>query len=138
MVQKHSNIIGMGVLNSVLTISKKIIYFYRDGITQQLGGCLRDFRNKPFPVRMKIEYYKRTLTISYHNGMSNDANAYEICTMIENVILPANGYFGVSAATGGLADDHDVLSFVTHSLIDQKLAVCLNLFFILKKINYNN
>lgn len=94
----------------------------RDGITQQLGGCLRDFRNKPFPVRMKIEYYKRTLTISYHNGMSNDANAYEICTMIENVILPANGYFGVSAATGGLADDHDVLSFVTHSLIDQKLA----------------
>ena len=56
--------------------------------------------------------------------MSNDVNAYEICTMIENVALPSSGYFGVSAATGGLADDHDVLSFVTHSLIDQKQAVC--------------
>jgi hypothetical protein len=28
--------------------------------------------------------------------------------------------FGVSAATGGLADDHDVLAFITHSLVDQK------------------
>ena len=27
----------------------------------------------------------------------------------ENVVLPQNGYFGISAATGGLADDHDVL-----------------------------
>ena len=53
--------------------------------------------------------------------MSNDLNAYEICTRIENVILPNSGYFGVSAATGGLADDHDVLSFVTHSLIDQAI-----------------
>lgn len=26
----------------------------------------------------------------------------------ENVYLPPNGHFGVSAATGGLADDHDV------------------------------
>lgn len=29
-----------------------------DGSNQQLGGCLRDFRNKPFPVRAKIEYYR--------------------------------------------------------------------------------
>jgi len=36
----------------------------RDGSQQQLGGCLKDFRNKPFPVRAKIEYYKRALTVS--------------------------------------------------------------------------
>jgi hypothetical protein len=37
--------------------------FYSDGTTQLLAGCLRDFRNKPFPTRAKIEYYQNTLTV---------------------------------------------------------------------------
>lgn len=84
-----------------------------------MGGCLRDFRNKPFPIRIKVEYYKKTLTVYYHAGLTNDLSGYEICTRVENVDLPKMGHFGVSAETGGLADDHDVLSFVTHSLIDR-------------------
>merc|ERR1719422_2546082 len=48
--------------------------------------------------------------------MSNNDKDFELCVRSENVVLPKNGYFGVSAATGGLADDHDVLRFVTHSL----------------------
>lgn len=92
----------------------------RDGLTQQLGGCLRDFRNKPYPVRIKLEYYKKTLTVYYHAGLNNDLASYEICTRVENLELPKTGHFGVSAETGGLADDQDVLSFVTHSLIDHK------------------
>ena len=35
-----------------------------DGSSQQLGGCLRDFRNKPFPVRVRVEYYQQALTVS--------------------------------------------------------------------------
>ena len=35
-----------------------------DGASQQLGGCLRDFRNKPFPVRVRVEYYQQALTVS--------------------------------------------------------------------------
>jgi mannose-binding lectin 1 len=91
---------------------------HRDGITQQSGGCLRDFRNKPFPIRIKLEYYKRTLTVYYHGGLNNDLSSFEICARVENIDLPKNGHFGISAETGGLADDHDTLSFVTHSLID--------------------
>ena len=34
-----------------------------DGSNQQVGGCLRDFRNKQLPVLVRIEYYKRTLTV---------------------------------------------------------------------------
>jgi len=30
--------------------------------------------------------------------------------------IPDEGYFGISAATGGLSDDHDVMSFIVHSL----------------------
>lgn len=99
----------------------KIYDHHRDGITQQLAGCLRDFRNKPFPVRIKLEYYKRILTVYYHGGLNNDLSNYEICARVENIDLPKNGHFGVSAATGGLADDHDVLAFLTHSLIDNSV-----------------
>jgi mannose-binding lectin 1 len=39
-----------------------------------------------------------------------------MCFRAENVRLPNRGYFGISAATGGLADDHDVFHFLTTSL----------------------
>ena len=48
--------------------------------------------------------------------MTNSEQDYEICLRVENLFLPRTGYFGVSAATGGLADDHDVLHFLTTSL----------------------
>ena len=35
--------------------------------------------------------------------MSDNVNNYELCMRAESVELPAEGYFGVSAATGGLA-----------------------------------
>lgn len=46
----------------------KCLYFFfffiiSDGTTQLLAGCLRDFRNKPFPTRARIEYYQNTLTV---------------------------------------------------------------------------
>lgn len=116
---KHNNPYIMGMTND----GTKKFDHQNDGSTQQLAGCLRDFRNKPFPVRAKIEYFKNTLTLLFHNGMSNNDKDFEMCIRAENVILPKNGYFGVSAATGGLADDHDVLKLVTHSLRSPEMAL---------------
>ena len=48
--------------------------------------------------------------------MSNNEKDFELCMRVENVVLPAQGYFGISAATGGLADDHDVNKFSVWSL----------------------
>jgi len=87
-----------------------------DGMSQALGGCLRDYRNKPHPVRAKIEYYKNTITLMVHNGLTNSDKDFEMCARVENVHLPQRGYFGLSAATGGLADDHDVLKFLVTSI----------------------
>ncbi|XP_046420528.1 protein ERGIC-53 [Neodiprion fabricii] len=109
---KHNNPYIMAVLND----GTKQFDHANDGTTQLLAGCLRDFRNKPFPTRAKIEYYQNTLTVLFHNGMTNNDQDFEMCLRAENVQLPKNGYFGVSAATGGLADDHDVLHFLTTSL----------------------
>ena len=40
---------------------------------------------------------------------------------LKGVVLE-KGYFGMSAATGGLSDDHDVLKFLTHSIYDPENA----------------
>ena len=34
-----------------------------DGSGQIQGSCIRDFRNKPLPIRMKIEYVNQGLTV---------------------------------------------------------------------------
>lgn len=52
----------------------------------------------------------------FHSGNTNSEEDFELCMRVENVFLPQSGHFGVSAATGGLADDHDVLKFLTYSL----------------------
>uniref|UniRef100_A0A8C3GJM3 Lectin, mannose binding 1 n=1 Tax=Cairina moschata TaxID=8855 RepID=A0A8C3GJM3_CAIMO len=89
-----------------------------DGSTQALASCQRDFRNKPYPVRAKITYYQKTLTVLINNGFTPDKEDFEFCAKVEDMVLPSQGYFGISAATGGLADDHDVLSFLTFQLTE--------------------
>ncbi|VDM59818.1 unnamed protein product [Angiostrongylus costaricensis] len=89
-----------------------------DGSQQILSSCQRDFRNKPYPVRLRIEYLKNVLTIHVDDGMQ-PTPTYEACIRIENIHLPRNGHFGVSAATGGLADDHDILEFSVFSLVTE-------------------
>ncbi|CAF1190574.1 unnamed protein product, partial [Rotaria sordida] len=94
-----------------------------DGSGQIQGSCIRDFRNKPLPIRVKIEYVNQGLTIYLNNGITQDDNAFELCTRIDGVQLPKTGYLGVTAATGGLADDHDVLEFITHTYTDKQTVV---------------
>jgi mannose-binding lectin 1 len=86
-----------------------------DGSTQQLAGCQKDFRNRPYPVKTRVTYYQNVLTVLFHDGMTAQER-WELCLRADNVFLPKNGYFGISAATGGLADDHDILSFLVSSL----------------------
>ncbi|CAB3410836.1 unnamed protein product [Caenorhabditis bovis] len=88
-----------------------------DGSQHILASCQRDFRNKPYPIRARIEYFNNVLTVHIDDGMQPTPR-YELCMRSENVFLPKNGYFGVSAATGGLADDHDILDFSTYALFN--------------------
>ena len=70
-------------------------------------GCLRDFRNRPHSVKAKILYYNGRLSLYFNNGVVSSDEGYELCTEAENVVLPNRGYFGLSAATGGLAGGTD-------------------------------
>ncbi|XP_019738351.1 protein ERGIC-53 [Hippocampus comes] len=101
---------------------KNIYDHKQDGSTQALGTCLRDFRNKPYPIRAKVTYYKKTLTVMISNGFTADKDDYEFCTKVDNMIIPAEGFFGLSAATGTVADDHDVFSFLLYQLMEPSQA----------------
>ena len=61
--------------------------------------------------------------------MSSVESDYQLCarTDVAAKEIPLEGFFGVTAATGGLSDDHDVLSFLTHRLTpmeDRAQEVC--------------
>lgn len=38
-----------------------------------------------------------------NNGFTPDKDDYEFCAKVENMVIPPQGHFGISAATGGLA-----------------------------------
>lgn len=38
-----------------------------------------------------------------NNGFTPDKDDYEFCTKVDNMIIPPEGFLGISAATGGLA-----------------------------------
>lgn len=62
------------------------------------------------------------MKIYINNGISQDDNAFEFCTRIERAQLPKSAFLGVTAATGGLADDHDVLEFITNTFSDRQIS----------------
>ncbi|XP_027621954.1 protein ERGIC-53-like [Tupaia chinensis] len=86
-----------------------------DGASRVLGSCHRDFRNRPYPVRARITYWGQRLRVSLNSGLT-PSDPEELCVDTGPLLLAPGGFFGVLAATSTLADDHDVLSFLTFSL----------------------
>lgn len=41
--------------------------------------------------------------VMINNGFTPDKEDYEFCTKVDNMVIPGEGFFGISAATGGLA-----------------------------------
>jgi hypothetical protein len=71
------------------------------------GACMvciqPPLRFSPVPIDMWSEVVIFNLQVMFHNGMSNNDKDFEMCFKVDNVVLPKTGYFGISAATGGLA-----------------------------------
>ncbi|XP_078056144.1 protein ERGIC-53-like [Mustelus asterias] len=89
-----------------------------DGGSQVLGSCFRDYRNTYHPVGARIRYHHKILQVHLNMGVTDFDDNYELCTEVRDMNLPLSGYFGVSAATGGVADDHDILSFLVFTLTE--------------------
>ncbi|KHJ48891.1 Legume-like lectin family protein [Trichuris suis] len=93
------------LVGAMLNDGTKTFDHSSDGSQQLFASCKNDYRNRPFPV-------------SLTDGLSPQS-PYQACLSASNVFLPVNGYFGLSAATGGMADDHDVFSFMVFGLLPE-------------------
>ncbi|ORY53585.1 hypothetical protein BCR33DRAFT_760983 [Rhizoclosmatium globosum] len=74
-----------------------------------LGGCMRDYRNTPHPVWVRVTYKRRQLRVDV--DLYKDGYKFEECFRAKDVDLPPGYYFGATAKTGAhdVFDDHDVL-----------------------------
>ncbi|CAH1641467.1 unnamed protein product [Spodoptera littoralis] len=79
----------------------------RDGTHTQISGCEAKFRNYNHDTHISITYVDDTLTVSTD---LEGKNAWKECFKVENVLLPTGYFFGASATTGDLSDNHDIIA----------------------------
>uniref|UniRef100_H3B393 Lectin, mannose binding 2 like n=1 Tax=Latimeria chalumnae TaxID=7897 RepID=H3B393_LATCH len=85
----------------------------RDGKTTELGGCTALVRNLNHDTFLVIRYVKRRLTVMIDIDGKHE---WRDCLDIPGVRLPRGYYFGTSAATGDLSDNHDIISLKLYEL----------------------
>jgi len=85
----------------------------RDGTLTQLNGCEAKFRNVDIDTSIKIRYENDVLTV--YTDLENK-RAWRTCFTVEGVKLPTGYFFGASAATGDLSDNHDILAIKMYEL----------------------
>ncbi|XP_035207421.1 vesicular integral-membrane protein VIP36-like, partial [Stegodyphus dumicola] len=79
----------------------------RDGTHTELAGCDAKFRNSDHDTHISVRYEKDVLTVSTD---IEGKNAWRECFSVKGVRLPTGYYFGASATTGDLSDNHDIIS----------------------------
>jgi len=89
----------------------------RDGTHTELAGCEAQFRNRDHDVFVAVRYQNYKLTVS--TDIDNQ-NVWKECFSVSGVHLPTNYYFGFSAATGDLADNHDIISVKVYQLDSER------------------
>lgn len=77
----------------------------RDGTHTQLAGCEAKFRNVDFDTVISVRYENDVLTVSTD---IESKGTWKQCFQVQGVQLPTGYFFGVSATTGDLSDNHDI------------------------------
>ncbi|KAK2166726.1 hypothetical protein LSH36_36g05005 [Paralvinella palmiformis] len=87
----------------------------RDGTHTELAGCESQFRKVPHDTFIAIRYESNQLTVSTDIEGKNN---WKECFSVAGVRLPTGYYFGASAATGDLADNHEIISIKLYDISD--------------------
>jgi len=67
-------------------------------------------------TRVHVYYKDKTLSLRLQQTSLGERGEWLSCFEMKDVTLPMNPYFGVSAATGDLVDNHDIIQFTVQSL----------------------
>ncbi|KAL8561159.1 hypothetical protein ACOMHN_054530 [Nucella lapillus] len=89
----------------------------KDGTLNQIDGCSLQFRNKHHDTNMAVRYEKNTLSVLFD---TQNKKEWQECFSVEGVKLPAGYFFGVSAATGDVADHMEIMSIKFYELPTSK------------------
>ncbi|KAK2816235.1 hypothetical protein Q7C36_022506 [Tachysurus vachellii] len=85
----------------------------RDGRPTELGGCNAMVRNLKHDTFLFIRYVRRRLTVMIDIDGQHE---WRDCLDIPGVRLPQGYYFGATAITGDLSDNHDLISLKLYQL----------------------
>jgi len=77
----------------------------RDGGDAKLAGCEYNFRGDVHDMRIVYDNFLLRMYIAPEH------EPWEECFVVRKVRIPKGYYFGLTAATGDLADNHDIISF---------------------------
>jgi len=69
---------------------------------------------------VRVIYQDHTLRVE---TAQDDQSKYLECVSLQNTYLPMNNYFGFTAATGDLGDNHDLYGLVTRNLNSNAAAI---------------
>lgn len=105
----------------------------RDGTHTQLAGCEVRFRNVDYETYISIRYENDVLSVS--TDLEN-RNEWKNCFVVNNVELPTGYFFGLSATTGDLSDNHDIHSFKFFD-IDTNISVSIKVVNSLEVVEVN-
>ncbi|XP_049593637.1 lectin, mannose-binding 2-like a isoform X1 [Syngnathus scovelli] len=85
----------------------------RDGRPTELGGCNAMVRNLKQDTFLFIRYVRRRLTVMIDIDGQHE---WRDCLDLPGVRLPKGFYFGATAITGDLSDNHDIISLKLYQL----------------------
>nr|XP_020455012.1 VIP36-like protein [Monopterus albus] len=84
-----------------------------DGRFTELGGCTAIVRNALYNTFLLVRYSRNRLTVMVD---VDGRQEWSECADITGLRLPTGYYFGASAATGDLSDNHDIISMKLYQL----------------------
>ncbi|KAG7449971.1 ERGIC53, mannose lectin, ER-golgi intermediate compartment [Guyanagaster necrorhizus] len=89
--------------------------FQNDGDKQGIGACSLNFRRTNVATKIKITYIKDSvLDVKLQYKAWDD---WTDCFRADGVSLPTAPFLGMSAMTGDVSDNHDIITVSTHSAI---------------------
>eukprot|EP01106_Pelomyxa_sp_JSP_P009071 TRINITY_DN2486_c0_g1_i4.p1 TRINITY_DN2486_c0_g1~~TRINITY_DN2486_c0_g1_i4.p1 ORF type:complete len:425 (+),score=99.29 TRINITY_DN2486_c0_g1_i4:690-1964(+) len=83
--------------------------------TGELNGCTVKMRGLPMPSSLLVNYSNKSLTVSYRLTPNSE---WKQCFTVPKITLKTGGFFGFSAGTGDLADNHDIYDVTARDLSD--------------------
>ncbi|XP_031453986.1 vesicular integral-membrane protein VIP36 [Phasianus colchicus] len=86
----------------------------KDGRWTELAGCTAEIRNQNHDTFLAVRYSRGRLTVMTD---VEDKNEWKNCIDIAGVQLPTGYFFGASAGTGDLSDNHDIISMKLFQLM---------------------